>query len=111
MLAGLAGRPPLLSARAAWGAALLLAPERVLEHCGHPPGRTIRVGARLLGARHLGQAGLQWHFSGPDERRWFRAVDLSHAATMLLLATVGPPPYRRAGLVSLSISGSLGLLD
>lgn len=102
--------PPLLLARAAWGATLLLAPRAVLRRCGDPPGRAVRAGARLLGARHLAEAALRRRFAAPQDTIWFRAVDLSHAATMALLG-VARPPYRRAAFTSLAVSGILGALD
>lgn len=100
----------LAGARAAWGATLMLAPQAILQHCGDPPGRTIRLGARALGLRELAEAVLQLRYRSRKAARAYRAVDLSHGATMALLAA-RKPEYRTAALVSLTISLALGALD
>jgi hypothetical protein len=46
--------------RAAWGAVLVSSPSRALSRAGHPsPSRTARTVVRVLGARHLAQAGVE----------------------------------------------------
>lgn len=107
---GADGHGALSTTHALLGATLLITPQLVLRWCGDPPGEAIRTGARLLAVRHLVEAALLWRYDYGD-RRWFRAVDLSHAATMMGLAARGPAAYRRAALVSLAISGALGLLE
>lgn len=81
----------LIGVRAIAGAALLLAPGAVL---GDLPHRRIdaaaRVFARVLGARHLLEAGVLWR---RHSHRWIlvgAGVDATHAATMATLAVVRP---------------------
>lgn len=97
--------------RLAWGVTLLLAPDRVLECWGDPPGETVRIAARVLGARHLAEGLLQLASAGQVGRSWTRGVDAIHAATMLPLALRGPVAYRHAALISLIISGAFAALD
>ncbi|MGI8903362.1 MAG: hypothetical protein ACR2IP_06850 [Solirubrobacteraceae bacterium] len=77
--------------RAAWGAALLLAPGTVLRAAPHQqidhPARTV---ARVLGARDLAQAAV---ISRRPTRTWILAgtgVDATHATTMVALALLKP---------------------
>jgi NAD(P)-dependent dehydrogenase (short-subunit alcohol dehydrogenase family) len=51
-------RVALPALHALLGGALLLAPDRLLRGVGDPAGRRARLVARVLGARHLGQAAL-----------------------------------------------------
>lgn len=77
--------------RAAWGAALLLAPDRVLSALPHQQlDRPTRVFARVLGARELAQAAI---IARRPTRGWIlagTAVDATHASTMVALALFEP---------------------
>lgn len=77
--------------RAAWGAALLLAPDRVLSALPHQQlDRPTRVFARVLGARELAQAAI---IARRPTRGWVlagTAVDATHATTMVGLALLNP---------------------
>lgn len=59
------------AARAAWGVALLVAPRRVLQGAPRRPGRPKKgvTVARLLGARHLGQAAPSGDRAQPEGDR------------------------------------------
>lgn len=74
-------------ARASWGAALLLAPRQVLEQVHHlqVDNKSVLV-ARILGARHLGQAALSGIGPSPEVLAMGVWVDCAHAATALGLA-------------------------
>jgi hypothetical protein len=69
-------------ARAAWGAALLLAPRQV-----RVDDRSLLV-ARILGARHLSQAVLSGVDPSPEVLAMGVWVDCAHATTALALAAV-----------------------
>lgn len=93
----------LEAARAALGSAELVAPSLVARLLlWRKPATTEVVVARVLGVRHLVQAGLTWkagsgiHVLGAD-------VDLLHCASMLLLAVVDAK-HRRAALTTAAIA-------
>ncbi|MGN6200166.1 hypothetical protein [Humibacter sp.] len=93
----------LEAARAALGSAELVAPSLVARLLlWRKPATTEVVVARVLGVRHLVQAGLTWkagsgiHVLGAD-------VDLLHCASMLLLA-VFDAKHRRAALTTAAIA-------
>jgi len=74
-------------ARAGYGGALLIVPGPVIRLAtGRPAGRRARAVARVLGARHLLQAGLT-AVTGPGGTSLGvgAAVDLVHAASMAAL--------------------------
>jgi hypothetical protein len=82
--------------RGAWGAALLAAPGRLIAlvpgaRCA-PPERAI---ARVLGARHVLQAGAALAGSQIARRAWW--VDALHCASMVALAIALPASRRLAG--------------
>ncbi|GAB3611372.1 hypothetical protein GCM10027414_34980 [Humibacter ginsengiterrae] len=93
----------LEAVRAALGSAELVAPSLVarLLLWRKPAGSEVAV-ARVLGVRHLVQAGATYkagsgiHVFGAD-------VDLLHCASMLLLAVVAPE-HRRAALTTAAIA-------
>ncbi|MEJ5913006.1 hypothetical protein [Pseudokineococcus sp. 1T1Z-3] len=94
---GLALGPDL--ARAGWGAVCLLAPtvvERALS--GHEPDDRARRVMRVLGARHLVQAGASRLLPARLALAGGAAVDALHAATAVVLA-LADPPRRRASLL------------
>lgn len=92
-----AARSVFPAARAAYGIALLCAPDRALRLCtGLPPSpRACRV-VRVLGARHVAQAALTTA-AGPAGLALGALVDGAHAASMLLLAAADRQ-MRPAGL-------------
>jgi hypothetical protein len=59
--------------------------------------RRVLVAARLLGARHLLEAGV-W-LRAPGARRWCRRVDALHLLTMA--AALAVPELRRPAAISL----------
>jgi hypothetical protein len=96
--------------RAAWGVALLLAPGVVLCACGGERTRRVKFAARLLGARHVGEALVPRSAREPGPPRWMIAADTLHGASMLVLAA-GSPRLRRAALLSAASAGALVALS
>ena len=101
---------PRVVARLAYGAALVLAPERTaLALTGRGLGRRGRVVARVLGVRHLVQgASLALHH-GAGLRRAGRWADLLHACSMVLLAVLIPGQERIAltdAVIEVALAGS-----
>jgi hypothetical protein len=82
--------------RGAYGAALLLAPARVLRAAVDAPldRAALRV-ARVLGARHLVQAAVLATHPRPSWRLAGAAVDAAHGASMLAVARWSPQPGHR----------------
>ncbi len=74
--------------RAGYGGALLIAPGPVIRTVtGRPAGPRARAAARVLGARHLLQAGLTVAAASSGESLGIgAAIDLAHAASMAGLA-------------------------
>lgn len=91
-------------ARAGWGAALLLAPRQVLEHVHgvRADGKSVVV-ARVLGARHLGQAALSGVGPSPEVLAMGVWVDCAHAATAIALAAADRS-RARAGLIDAGLA-------
>lgn len=85
--------------RAAWGAALVVAPQRVIRATGHrqPPEHAVVV-ARLLGLRHLGQAAAAADIGTPVTGALSAAVDAIHAVTAAALAAADSSWRRLAAL-------------
>ncbi len=88
MTAAVAVRDLLQPVRACYGAALLIAPGRVITAAtGRPASRRACGVARVLGARHLIQAVVTMAASSSAESVGLGAlVDLAHAASMAGLA-------------------------
>ncbi|KQU68930.1 hypothetical protein ASD62_02810 [Phycicoccus sp. Root563] len=83
--------------RLGYGFLLLTRPERVARVLtGGGLDRRARVTARILGGRHIAQALLVARDGRAAVRRVGRAVDLLHAASMLLLAAWAPDRTRTA---------------
>ena len=91
------------------GAVLLLAPGRLLRGVGDPGDRRARLAARVLGARHLGQAALL-AATGRRTTRFGAAVDGLHAASMVPLG-LAVPLHRRAAMASGAVAGVLAALE
>lgn len=92
-------------ARAAWGAALLLAPRTVLEQIHHlqVDGTSLLL-ARILGVRHLGQAFLSGVDPSPEVLAMGVWVDAAHATSALALAAVDRA-RARGGLTDAGVAG------
>lgn len=99
---------PATALRSLWALALLQDPERVLRKLGAPATRGARRVARLLAARHLGQAVAVVLRPSPAVTRWSRRVDEAHGLSMAGLA-LASRPYRRAALFSCAVAAALSL--
>jgi hypothetical protein len=87
----------LQKVRAAYGAALVLAPGPVIWLAtGQLPSRRARRVAQVLGIRHLIQAALSTAAPEPAVLAIGGQVDVVHAASMLLLAAVSRAGRRAA---------------
>jgi hypothetical protein len=92
-----------------YGSALLAAPGLLLHGVGDPADRMARLAARVLGARHLGQAAL-FAATGARAARLGAAVDGLHAASMVLLG-LAVPRHRRAAMASGAVAAALVALE
>jgi hypothetical protein len=93
--------------RAGWGALLLVRPKIVLARLGGDRSGGVRAAARILGARHLGEAiVLSLHTEDSPAPRWPIVVDLGHAFSMLIVAYFNPR-VRRDALASAGMSSAL----
>ena len=91
--------------RAAWGAALLIAPRQVMENVHHLKVDTkSAVIARILGGRQLAQAALSGLRPSPEVLAMGVWVDTVHALTALGLA-VADRSRARAGLTDTVVAG------
>jgi hypothetical protein len=98
-------------ARVLVGGICLAAPGWVLETVGAPDHADprVRVTARVLGVRLVGQAALDLARGG-GTRRLDVVVELAHAASMLPVAAFWPD-HRRSATVSAGIAAGIALLD
>lgn len=96
--------------RAAWGSALLVATNATLRLARVTPRPQLVAAARVLGARHLGEAACALVAPTPGVMRWSRRIDLLHAATMAPLA-LASTRLRTAATISLLASGLFAALD
>ena len=95
--------PVPLALRIAWGTALLISPGTVLRlFGGKDAGTTPRRVMRVLGARHIAQAGAEWAFGG-RAREIGIVVDVLHAATDVGFSVVNAR-WRRAALSDTAIT-------
>lgn len=95
------------AARAACGVALLLAPERILAWAGGAPVPPAAVTvARVLGARHLVQAGVTAFAPAGPIVGLGAVVDVMHASSDAALAAVAPR-WRRAALIDACLAVGL----
>jgi len=106
------GTPWLVTlARAGYGVALLTVPGALIGLTGAAPGRRECAVARLLGVRHLVQAGLTVVAQRADPGNSVllgggAAVDLLHAASMLALGAVDDA-VRRTALTDAAVETAL----
>jgi hypothetical protein len=97
--------------RLCWGFVLLSAPDRLAVGLGVPsPAPRVRAVIRVLGVREIVQALLIARRPGPRMLRAAMAVDATHSASMVLLATLDPPRRRLAGTSAL-VSSSFAALS
>lgn len=100
--------------RAGWGTALLVAPRQVMTRVHHVQvDRPSTAVARVLGARHLVQAGLSGLSPSAEVLALGVWVDTAHALTAVGLAAVDRT-RARAGLTDAAIAAAwagLGLVD
>ena len=98
-----------LALRAAWGTVLLVSPGLVLrlfggaDESGGP-----RLVMRILGGRHLVQAGAEYRFGG-RAREVGIVVDLLHGATSVGFGLL-QPAWRRAALTDAAVAGGFAVL-
>ena len=104
------GAAVVLAVRAAWGVALLTVPDRVLDLT--QPQRPDTPAAprvlRVLGARHLLQAGVEAFLSRPVVHHVGAAADGLHALSGVGLAVLDRR-WRRAALIDAVIASGFGL--
>jgi hypothetical protein len=95
-------------ARLVLGTVCLAAPDRVLHVVGSPDARPVRI-VRILGGRLVLQAG--WDVAlGARTRGVDVAVELTHAASMVLVAALRPA-RRRPALLSAAVATGIVALD
>jgi hypothetical protein len=91
--------------RLGYGASLLLAPRRMADAYGAPPGRGATRLARVLGTRHVLQ-GLAEATGGTGHLG--AAADLAHAGSALAWALLRPR-WRRAALLDAAVATGFSL--
>jgi hypothetical protein len=90
-------------ARGAYGVALCCAPGRLIGLAGGPAhDQRARAVARILGARHIAQAGLTLLRPDPALLALGAGADALHAASMAALALADTPYRRIAGTDALA---------
>jgi hypothetical protein len=93
--------------RTAWGAVLLLIPERLLRASGDRPVPAAAVTVvRVLGLRHLLQAGVAATLPTGPVAGLGALVDTAHASSCVGLA-VWSPRWRRAALIDVLVETAL----
>ncbi|HLI24697.1 MAG TPA: hypothetical protein VKU91_07060 [Acidimicrobiales bacterium] len=95
----------LASTRAAWGLALLTVPGPLVRWAGGDDTKRARAVGRVLGARHLVQAGLVAAGWPPAVWPLGPAADVAHAATAAGLAVVDRR-WRRVGMIDATVATS-----
>jgi hypothetical protein len=101
--------PAPLIIRAGWGLILLIVPGTVLRLFGAAdtdctPRRVMRV----LGARHLAQAGAEYRLGG-RAREIGIGVDLLHGTSSIMCSVVSPT-WRRVALVDAGVATAFAVL-
>jgi hypothetical protein len=104
------GATGVLLARAAWGVALATAPDRVLglTQPDRPDTPVANRLLRVLGVRHLLQAGVEALAPAPAVHYLGAAADGLHALSGIGLAVLDRR-WRRAALIDSAIASALGL--
>lgn len=99
----------LIILRAAWGAALLLVPGRVLRALPHGQiDRPARGFARVLGARDVAQAALIARRPTRGRILTGAVVDATHATTMVALALLRPD-RRKLALTNVATASAFAI--
>lgn len=105
--------PVPLAVRVAWGGLLLAFPGQLLRAMGgSDQGRAPERVMRVLGLRHLAEAGAEFRF-GARARRIGIGVDALHAATAVGFGVIDQR-WRRAALTDAAVAAAfvgLGLLN
>ncbi len=104
------GATGVVLARAAWGVALATVPDRILG-LTQPERPDTPVASRLLrvlGVRHLVQAGVEALAAAPAVHYLGAAADGLHALSGVGLALLDPR-WRRAALIEGAIASAFGL--
>jgi hypothetical protein len=97
--------------RAGWGFALLTMPQRVLAAAGHPhPSLGAQRIARVLGARHLAQAGFLLTLPSRRTVCIGATVDALHCLSGVALATVSPR-WRSAAAADALLAATFAILS
>jgi len=98
-----------LAVRVLWGGTLLVDPGTVLRlFRGVDEGKEPRLVMRILGGRHLIQAGVEYH-DGGGARQIGVVVDLLHATTSIVFGIVRPT-WRRAALTDAGVAVGFAML-
>jgi hypothetical protein len=93
--------------RAAWGTMLLVLPAQLLRASGDGPVPVAAVTtARVLGLRHLLQAGVSAAIPTGSVAGLGAIADTVHASSMALLAAASPR-WRRAALIDIVVESAL----
>lgn len=101
--------PVPLAIRISWGVTLLVGPAQMLRTFGGADdGRGARFVMRILGVRHLVQAGLEYRFGG-RARKVGVYVDLLHGATSVGFGLF-QPTWRRAAFIDAGVAGGFAVL-
>lgn len=103
-------RTALVGARLAWGAVLLVSPERVLAETPDRVPGYVRSTVRVLGARHLVEGAVLARHARRPPPGWSIAVDALHGLSMLALASARPD-LRRDALRSAAAALGLAALS
>jgi hypothetical protein len=100
----------VVAARIGWGLALATVPDRVLgvTQPDRPDSPAATRLLRVLGVRHLVQAGLEALVPAPTLHYLSAAADELHALSGVGLAVLDPR-WRRAALIDSAIASAFGL--
>ncbi|MGB0092377.1 MAG: hypothetical protein WBP81_07575 [Solirubrobacteraceae bacterium] len=99
----------LIGARALVGGALLARPRGLLAAVSRQdPNENVIVYARVLGARHLGEAAILWRWTTPTVVRTGAAVDAIHAASAVALVKTRHHP--RLATINVASASTFALL-
>ncbi len=99
----------MIGVRTLVGTALLTRPRALLMALsGQPVGEDVVIYARVLGARHLVEAGILWRWPTPAVIRAGATVDAIHAASSLALVKTRHHP--RLAIVNVASASMFALV-